>query len=361
MIVKKELETVKRHRTKDYKLKEVAFEVVEDGDNIRAPEFDKQLEELPEGYKSGWYPMWKHTDYEESAIGNTMKGVKRCIELHKFTVSQGYGRAEAQRNFLLQHVSLPGDLSMDVRAVANLMEAISGYMSDLPCRKDNPLYADNEDVVRANVPFNQMELCDMLKNSLPHAVQKLLATCSAKDEIFLNFADFTDKVVALTAEASLNKPIPKKKNEDKSSDGRNKSNKGGSSNKKNHQQSTNGKNCGRCAAQGKGERCVKSHNDSECNFFNADGTAKKQRTYDKKFDKKKNNFNHNLDTLSPQELKAIRKNLASHSRRGRSSSCSSKRSRSRSRSESSDSSDSDESSVNDRSRRRGRSSRNRKR
>ena len=64
-------------------------------------------------------------------IGTTMKGVKRCIELHKFSVSQGYGRAEAQHDFLLQHVAMPDDLSMDVRAVANLMEAISGYMEDL--------------------------------------------------------------------------------------------------------------------------------------------------------------------------------------------------------------------------------------
>ena len=360
-IVRRELETEVRHRTKDYKLKEVAFLVVPGGDNIRAPEFDKQLDDLPEGYESGWYPMWRNTDYVETPIGTTMKGVKRTIELHKFAVSQGFGRAEAQRNFLLQHVSLPGDLSMDVRAVANLIEAISGYMSDLPCRKDNPEYEDNDDVVRANVPFTQMEMCDMLKNSLPHAVQKLLAIRSAKDEIFLDYAEFTDKVVSLTAEARLATPIPKKKNDDKSSDGRNKSNKGGS-HKKNHQQSTNGKNCGRCAAKGKGERCVESHNDSECNFFNADGTAKTRgkKTWDKKFDKKKNNFNHNLDTLSPQELKAIRKDLASHSRRSRSSSRSSKRSRSRSRSESSDSSDSDESSVHDRSRRRGRN-RNRKR
>ena len=363
MIVRKELETITRHRSKDYKLKEVAFKIVDDGENERAPEYDKELDELPEGYESAWYPVWKNTDYEESIIGTTMKGVKRCIELHKFAVSQGYGRAEAQRNFLLQHVSLPGDLSMDVRAVANLMETISGYMIDLPCRKDNPRYKNNKDVTPANVPFTQMELCDMLKNSLPYAVQKLLATRSTKDEIFFDFAEFTDKVVLLTAEARLSTPIPKNKKEEKSSDSRNNSNKGGSSNKRNHQQSTNGKNCGRCAAAGKGERCVTSHNDSECNFFNADGTAKKSkpRTYDKKFDKKKNNFNHNLETLSPQELKAIRKNLASHSKRSRSSSRSSKRSRSRSRSESSDSSDSDESGVQDKRRGRGRNRGNRSR
>lgn len=356
-IVRKELETVVRHRTKDYKLKEVAFLNVPGGDNIRAQEYDKQLDNLPEGYESGWYPMWRHTEYVEKPIGTTMKGVKRTIELHKFAVSQGFGRAEAQRDFLLQHVSLPGDLSMDVRAVANLIEAISGYMPDLPCRKDNPEYEDNVNVKRANVPFTQMEMCDMLKNSLPHAVQKLLAIRSAKDEIFLDYAEFTEKVISLTAEARLATPIPKKKNDDKGPDGRNKSNKGGS-HKKNHQQSTNGKNCGRCKAKGKGERCVESHNDSECKFFNADGSAKK-KTYDKKFDKKKNNFNHNSETLSPQELKAIRKDLASHSRRRRSSSRSSKRSRSRSLSESSDSSDSDESSVHDRSRRRGRRTRRR--
>ena len=49
-------------------------------------------------------------------IGTTMKGVKHCIELHKFSVSNKYGRAEAQRDFMLQHVALPNDLSMDVRA-----------------------------------------------------------------------------------------------------------------------------------------------------------------------------------------------------------------------------------------------------
>ena len=366
VIVMKELETAKRHRTKDYKLKEVAFKVVDDGDNERAPEYDDELDELPEGYESDWYPVWKHTDYEESVIGTTMKGVKRCIELHKFAVSKGYGRAEAQRNFLLQHVSMPGDLSMDVRSVANLMEVISGYMEDLPCRKDNPIYKNNEDVTRANVRFTQMELCDMLKNSLPFAVQKLLATRSIRDEIFLDFAEFTEKVILLTAESRLNAPIPKKKDKssEKSSDGRNNSHKSdGSSQKKNRRQSsnTNGKNCGRCAARGKGERCVKSHNDNECHFFHADGTAKKsnQKPYDKKFEKK-NNFNQNLGSLSAQELKAIRKNLASHSKRSRSSSRSSKRSRSRSRSESSDSSDSDESSVQDKRRGRGRDRKHRR-
>ena len=136
--------------------------------------------------------MKKYGLYEESMIGTTMKGVKRCIELHKFAVSKGYGRAEAQRDFMLQHVAMLNDLSMDVRFA---MEAISGYMEDLPCRKDNPKYKNNDAVIRANVPFTQMELCDMLKNSLPYAVQKLLATHSNKDEIFFDFAEFTDKVI----------------------------------------------------------------------------------------------------------------------------------------------------------------------
>ena len=91
VIVRKELETVKRHRTKDWKLKQVAFKIVDDGENERATEYDNKLDELPEGYESDWYPVWNNTDYEESMIGTTMKGVKRCIELHKFSVSQGYG------------------------------------------------------------------------------------------------------------------------------------------------------------------------------------------------------------------------------------------------------------------------------
>ena len=48
-----------------------------------------------------------------------------------------------------------------------------------------------------------MDLCDMLKKSLPYAVHKLLATRSNKDEIFFDFTAFTDKVINLTAEARL--------------------------------------------------------------------------------------------------------------------------------------------------------------
>ena len=84
---------------------------------------------------------------------------------------------------------------MDVRAVANLFESISGYMEDLPCLKDNPKYKDNDKVLRTNVPFTQM---DMLKKSLPYPVQKLLASRSGKDEIFFNYTEFTEKVINLT-------------------------------------------------------------------------------------------------------------------------------------------------------------------
>ena len=57
VINKKELETVKRHRTKDWKLKQVAFKIVDDGKNERAAEYDNKLDELPEGYESDWYPV----------------------------------------------------------------------------------------------------------------------------------------------------------------------------------------------------------------------------------------------------------------------------------------------------------------
>ena len=107
-----------------------------------------------------------------------MKGVLRCIKLHKFSVSNGYGRAEAQREFMSQHVALPNNLSMDVRAVANLFESISGYMEDLPFLKDNPKYKDNDKVLRTNVPFfTQMELCDMLKTQEVFALSGAETTC----------------------------------------------------------------------------------------------------------------------------------------------------------------------------------------
>ena len=72
--------------------------------------------------------------------------------------------------------------------------------------------------------------------------------------------------------------------------------------------------------EGAPKKAKESHNDNNCHFFHASGTAKKskQKPYDKKYEKK--NFNHNLDdSFSAHEMKAIRKNLVGHSKRSRSS------------------------------------------
>ena len=71
---------------------------VNDGEDERAPNMDSKPDKIAK---------------------LVMKGVLRCIELHKFHkfhMSNGYGRAEAKRDFMLQYVALPNNLSMDVQA-----------------------------------------------------------------------------------------------------------------------------------------------------------------------------------------------------------------------------------------------------
>jgi hypothetical protein len=76
----------------------------------RVPDMDSKPDNFPEGYYSKYHPLWK-SETQDSKIGITMKGVLFCTELHKFHVSNRYGRAEAQRDFVLQHVALPNNLS----------------------------------------------------------------------------------------------------------------------------------------------------------------------------------------------------------------------------------------------------------
>jgi len=241
------------------------------------------------------------TDKVDAMVGTTMDGVLRCINLHKFELSNGYGRAEAQRKFMFSHIGMPADLSMDVQAVADLIEAISGYMEDLPSLKDHPDHEDNDEVERANVPFTQLEKCEILKAALPIEVLKLLESRTKRDELFFDFKDFTEKCIGLNDEvrnSKTNATPPKKTNKN------GKNNSPQSNSNKNQEPTSNGntRHCSRCKSNGKGDRTYTSHNDKDCKIFNADGSAKAPGKPKKKVN------NHNKESM--RDL--IRKELASH-------------------------------------------------
>ena len=346
-IANKKLYTVTHHKVHKWKLRRVVFKEISDGEDMRTPTLDSLIsdksdvddDKLPDGHYAKWYPVWK-SDKVDAMVGTTMDGVLRCINLHKFELSNGYGRAEAQRKFMFSHIGMPADLSMDVQAVADLIEAISGYMEDLPSLKDHPDHEDNDEVERANVPFTQLEKCEILKAALPIEVLKLLESRTKRDELFFDFKDFTEKCIGLNDEvrnSKLNATPPKKTNKN------GKNNSPQSNSNKNQEPTSNGntRHCSRCKSNGKGDRTYTSHNDKDCKIFNADGSAKAPGKPKKKVN------NHNKESL--RDL--VRKELASHRRsRGRRRSYSSDRSRSRSRSESV--SESDESQASRRSRRR---------
>jgi hypothetical protein len=69
------------------------------------------------------------------------------------------------------HAPFPADLSMQVKAFANVLIEMNKNLPLLPCYKDNPLYENDENVPNASVALSNMELCSILLNSMPTEVQ----------------------------------------------------------------------------------------------------------------------------------------------------------------------------------------------
>ena len=55
-----------------------------------------------------------------------------------------------------------------------MLKSINRLFCYLTTYKDDDQYANNQDIKRANIPFNEVELCKILLNSMPSTIRDAL-------------------------------------------------------------------------------------------------------------------------------------------------------------------------------------------
>jgi hypothetical protein len=106
------------------------------------------------------------------AQGISIDGIKFCIHLHACHVG-GYGRAEVQKRYIMNHVLFPNDLMMNVKLFAKMLMDMNKNMPLIPSQKDNPEYRDNDDIPYGSAPLTNLEMCTILMDCMPKDVGNL--------------------------------------------------------------------------------------------------------------------------------------------------------------------------------------------
>jgi len=291
-----------------------------------------------------------------------------------------YAVADAQRAFLFSNLRLPGLYkNVPAKALLTTIQGISAHLKYLPCRKDHPNCLNDPRVHRANVPLNEVEMCDILKRAMHPAVCEQFEKDNKGKNLWekpTEMANDLDQIIELLPadhpakqdKRKESKKFDKKSGKDKSKSGKAKSKSGDNGNGNVH--------CNKCEKMGEKPIVVGSHITQKCERWmwdrdknkyvprNDDG--KKSYTPRDKSKKQVHNHNHDDERRTPRTSyrsgggSSRKRHRGSGSRRGRSRSRS--YSRSRSRSYSSDYSEYSRSrSPSEDSRRRGRGRRNRRR
>lgn len=296
--------------------------------------------------------LWTMVSEEKEVLeprGLTLQGVQECFRQHAISVG-GYNRAEIQRRYMENHGLYPSCLSLPVKCFAELLVEMNKNLPLLPCAKDNKEYVDNDDVPWGNIQMTQMELCNVLLDSMPKDVQIAFNAQNPLTQLRFDIQQLSAELQPLVDQIRI------KKNAEKSNNGGGKqgNNSGnsnansnsnsrsrGSGNRGNRNGNNSGggntpKHCDRCKKHGGNP---KSHNTNECLAWNADGSPGPRN--------KQNRKSNNAIAEELAELRSQVKELNSHkrgrsgrssrkhkksSRRSRDRSYSRSRSRSRSRS-----------------------------
>lgn len=228
---------------------------------------------------------WKYFSREREVTepaGRTLEGFLECVRLH--TIHEGgYGRAEVQRKHMSNHGLFPTCLKLPAKKFAELLEEMNRNLPLLPCEKDNPEYAENDEVEWQAKPFNQYELCDIFINSMPKKVQQSFAAQNSTSELRFNLKELAIEIQPLIdqARAELKTNPPPGGGGGGGSNGNPSSNRNGKGNRNNNGGNTNGnggnangikKHCARCEEYGGNPT---THRDANCRNWNADGSSKK--------------------------------------------------------------------------------------
>ena len=136
---------------------------------VRRPELDHTKDDAP---GATHVLVWKveSTSYEEQAkYVKDKTAFEVARRLHRVQImGNKYHVAESQKAYLQNNLRLPNMSSgVSARVLLGVIQNISEHMYLLPTSKDHPQLANVPEVVAANLPFTEMELCAMLKRAMP--------------------------------------------------------------------------------------------------------------------------------------------------------------------------------------------------
>jgi len=346
----------------DYSAKAYALNAA-DAEGVRTFDFDQPMPHL-DGVEPGNgadYAIF----YEKFLSTTTLQDQPRERDLETFELCRVHYRlmdicggyfatADAQRAYMFNNMRLPGLYKqVPAKALLTTIQGISKHLEYLPCRKDHPNCINDARVRRANVPLNDVEICDILLRAMHPDVCEQFEKDHKGQNLFDNpteMANDLDTIIELLPSTHAAKQDRKKESKD------NKKGKDKSKSKTQSKAGGDGKakyHCNKCAKMEEKPIVIGSHDTHKCERWTWSEKERKYvaKTADKKAytprdkSKKKQVHNHNHDEEHHTPRASSRRGGGSSRKRqrgsGRGRGRSRSRSSSRSRSYSSDSYDSE--------------------
>lgn len=280
--------------------------------------------------------VWKYVERKFVEKGTYVRdevAFEKARRLHRIEVmGNKYYVAEAQKQFCHSNLRIPGNRhGITARIMLGLIMNISEHMYLLPTVKEHASHVNDPEVSYGNIPFREIDVCLMLKRTMPKAV---LETYEAKRTDSSPLEKDSSKLAVELDKILEALPVDVKK---KSGGGDQKpaaKGSGGGAKKGNHPHAKGKKYCNRCKNGGEKEHVIHSHHTDSCDRYHADG-KKKARTPHKQVHNHED-LEHTPRNRSHKKKKREKKS-SKKSRKRKDSKKSKKRRRSRSSSVSSSS------------------------
>lgn len=259
----------------------------------------------------------------------TLAGISK-VAYHLLVEVHGYGLAEVQRKYLMWNIKF--HTTFTCKAWASMLKSINRLLPYLSTHKDDPQYANNPLIVRANVPFNEVEMCNILLSSMPSQIRDALRVQSPNSPLELELDPLVARIDAILThqknQRTLQKDVTRngppnanQKNQQKSG----KSGNGGGGGNPNKTSEQNPKDGGCSNCQKNGITAWFTHGTNKCRIFEVNGNRKKDT---------RNVNDHAQVSIQEQVAAAIKSEFEARDARARDHYRHDRRERSRSRSRS---------------------------
>ena len=207
-----------------------------------------------------------------------------CRWLYRLELFKGhYDIAETQREYLTKNLRLPKGGKVTARVLLTVIRNISDHMYLLPTYAMHEMLRGKPEIVAANVPFTNLELCCILKRAMPRPAVTEYEAVNSKCPIAFDPDDMADAFDKILDKLALEESKTKSQNKNP-----NKSTGGGKTPTKTPPKASK-KFCKHCSKNKKRDAVIHSHNTADCDNYHPDGSRK-----DVSF-KKKEVHNHNRD------------------------------------------------------------------